>query len=95
MTLLHTLHPYTYLYTELGIVLWTVGVLAFFYLLFPLLARGFWRRPCLTFLALCTGQAVYTWGWALRQSGLVYQAAFNQLPGFLGVWALGMAGAEV
>ena len=95
MTLLHTLHRYSYLFTELGGVLWTVGVLAGFYLLFPLIGRAFWQRPCLTFAGLCAAQAAYTWGWALGLDDGVYPMVFNQLPGFLGVWALGMAGAEV
>ena len=51
LTLTHTLFPRSYLFTSLGSVTWTVGVLAGFYLLFPLLARpsgagrwGAWRR---------------------------------------------------
>lgn len=95
LTLTHTLFPRSYLFTSLGSVTWTVGVLAGFYLLFPLLARAFWRWPLGCLAALCAGQLAYSWGFALKCSGAAYQMAFNQLPAFLGVWATGMAGAEI
>ena len=95
LTLTHTLVPRSYLFTSLGSVTWTVGVLAGFYLLFPLLARAFWRWPLGCLAALCAGQLAYSWGFALKCSGAAYQMAFNQLPAFLGVWAIGMAGAEI
>ena len=95
LTLTHMLFYRSYLFTSLGSVTWTVGVLAGFYLLFPLLARAFWRWPLGCLAALCAGQLAYSWGFALKCSGAAYQMAFNQLPAFLGVWAMGMAGAEL
>lgn len=95
LTLTHTLFRRSYLFTSLGGVTWTVGVLAGFYLVFPLLARAFWRWPLGCFAALYAGQLAYSWGFALKLTGGAYQMAFNQLPAFLGVWGLGMAGAEV
>lgn len=95
LTLTHMLFYRSYLFTSLGSVTWTVGVLAGFYLLFPLLARAFWRWPLRCLAALYAGQLAYSWGFALKCSGAAYQMAFNQLPAFLGVWGLGMAGAEL
>ncbi len=40
--------------------MWTVGVLAGFYLAFPGLIRLFWRRPGLTLLLLGAVQLGYT-----------------------------------
>ena len=95
LTLTHMLFYRSYLVTSLGSATWTVGVLVGFYLLFPLLARAFWRWPLGCFAALYAGQLAYSWGFALKLSGAAYQMAFNQLPAFLGVWAMGMAGAEL
>ena len=39
----------TYYWTSLNAALWTVAVEMQFYLLFPLLARAFGKRPALTF----------------------------------------------
>lgn len=93
LTLTHTLCPYGYPHTRLNGVTWTLGVLAGFYLLFPLLARAFYARPAAVFLLLLGVQGGYS-AWALGcLDENTYPAAFNQLPGFAGVLALGMAGA--
>lgn len=90
LTLTHTLMPESYWYTRMGGALWTVGVLAGFYLAFPGLIRLFWRRPGLTLLLLGAVQLGYT-RWAMGLEGLAYQMAFNQLPAFAGVLGLGFA----
>lgn len=93
LTLTHTLCPYGYPYTRFNGVTWTLGVLAGFYLLFPLLARAFYARPALVFVLLLGAQGGYS-AWALTcLDANAYSAAFNQLPGFAGVLALGMAAA--
>lgn len=93
LTLTHTLCRYGYPHTRLNGVTWTVGVLAGFYLLFPLLARTMAARPARTMAGLFGMQAVYSC-WALGWlDEAAYPAAFNRLPGFAGVLALGMGGA--
>ena len=90
LTLTHTWSPEGYYLTQMGAQLWTVGVLAGFYLLFPVLIRGVWSRPGLMLSGLFLVQAGYGI-WTLSQEGFAYQMAFNQLPAFAGVLALGMA----
>lgn len=93
LTLTHTLCRYGYPHTRLNGAVWTVGVLAGFYLLFPLLARAMAARPALTAAGLFGLQGAYS-VWALcclDANG--YAAAFNRLPGFAGVLGLGMCAA--
>lgn len=90
LTLTHTWTPEGYYFTQMGMQLWTVGILAGFYLLFPALIRGMWSWPGRMLVGLLLIQAGYGI-WALRQEDLVYKMAFNQLPAFAGVLALGMA----
>ena len=93
LLLIPTLFPESYIWARTNGALWTVGVLVQFYLLFPLLARAFRARPALTFLGLCAVQAGYT-AWALGLEDWRYSFAFNQLPAFAGVLALGFAAAS-
>lgn len=114
----------TYLSTPLNVVLWTLGVEVWFYILFPLIAsfikrrkkektfsRGF-IRAC-TAAAVMTGiTAVYIYCYALKPGsglavwldGVLYKLhssirsdypsmVINQLPAFLGNYAIGMLGA--
>lgn len=90
LTLTHTFMPESYWYTQMGGALWTVGVLAGFYLLFPAIIRAFWHRPGLTLTLLGAVQLGWTL-WAKNREGLAYQMAFNQLPAFAGVLGLGFA----
>ena len=54
---------------------------------------GVGMTPALTFLGLCAVQAGYT-AWALGLEDWRYSFAFNQLPAFAGVLALGFAAAS-
>ena len=88
LTLTHSLFAKGYLLTKLGAAGWTVSVLALFYGLFPLLIRGFQKKPLLTVLAMVAGQWAYTMC-IVQTEGFYYQMRFNQMPAFLGVFALG------
>ncbi len=91
LTFTHTLSPATYLQTPLNGALWTLGVEMHAYLVFPLLARGFLKKPFLT-ASLMMGAAFLYRG--LVQLYVTDTAMwFNQLPAFLDVYALGMLGA--
>ena len=91
LTFTHTLSADTYLRTPLNGALWTLGVEAHAYLIFPLLAWGFVRKPFLT-ASLMMGA-----GFLYRGLVQVYVTDtsmwFNQLPAFLDVYALGMLAA--
>lgn len=83
----------TYYATNLGGALWTLALEMQLYLLFPLLARVFRRRPALTFVAMV--------GLALASRKYIAAAYydvslyFNQLPAYLDTFALGMAAAAI
>ncbi len=88
MTFTHTLSSATYLQTPLNGALWTLGVEAHAYLVFPLLARGFVKKPFLTALLMMGGCFIYR---GLVQAYVADTSMwFNQFPAFLDVYALGM-----
>ena len=73
-------------------VLWTAAVEMQFYLLFPLLARAFAKRPVWTYLGMVAVSELYLRCFALPDpDGL--RMTLNQLVAFFGVFANGMAGA--
>ena len=82
-------HPWfkdTNLYTPLNGVLWTLGVEVQFYLIFPLVARAFWKKPLLTYL----GGALIAFGfraYAMNQADSAMLV--NQLPAFMDVYMNG------
>ena len=92
LTLTQTCFLQSYWFTRLGGALWTVGVLAGFYLLFPLLIRALWRCPLGLLGALAAVQAAFGL-FARGLAGNDYLMAFNRLPAFAGVLGLGMGGA--
>jgi peptidoglycan/LPS O-acetylase OafA/YrhL len=91
LTFTHTLSPATYLQTPLNGALWTLGVEVHAYLVFPLLAWGFLKKPYLTASLMA--------GAAFLYRGLVQLYVsdtsmwFNQFPAFLDVYAIGMLAA--
>ncbi len=91
LTFTHTLSTATYLQTPLNGALWTLGVEAHAYLMFPLLAWRFVKKPWLT-ASLMVGA-----GFLFRGLVQVYvkdtAVWINQFPAFLDVYALGMLAA--
>lgn len=92
LTFTQTFSVETYLGTHINVVLWTAAVEMQFYLLFPLLARAFTRRPLLTYLAMAAVSELYLRAFALPHPESL-RMTLNQLPAFFGVFANGMAGA--
>ncbi len=74
-------------------VFWTLGTEVQFYILFPLLARAAAASPKLTFAMLILVAQTYRAGCFYFFEADTYLR--NQLPGFLDVYALGMATAWV
>ena len=91
LTFTFTFFPETYLFTPLNGVLWTVAVEMQFYLIFPLLVKAMRKKPAFT---LC-GMALLGVLFRLLISRVTGDLAIwvNQLPAYMDVYALGMAGA--
>lgn len=93
LTFTHTFSMDTYYWTSLNAALWTIAVEMQFYLVFPLLARAFGKRPALTFSAMTLA--------ALVSRALAATCAkelslwVNQLPCMLDLYALGMLAAHL
>lgn len=93
LTFTQTFFPDTYMSTPLGVVAWTLCIEWQAYLIFPWLAKKVMKHPLpmLLGMVLCA----FAWRgyciWALSDYGMVV----NQLPSFLDVYALGIAGSMV
>lgn len=92
LTFTQTLSAETYLHTKINGVLWTAAIEMQFYLIFPLLAACFRKKPLLTFGGLLLAQEAYLRGYVLTHPDTL-RLTFNQLPAFFGVFALGMMAA--
>ena len=90
ITFTQTFFPGVLLDTKLNGVLWTAAVEMQFYLLFPLLARWFRRAPLWTYLGMTLVSVLYL-RISMRNVALDLRVLLNQLPGFFGVFANGMA----
>ena len=90
LTFLHPLSYETYYLSPLNGALWTVGVEVHFYLLFPFICRAFRKKPVWTFAGMTAAAFAWRAYVATKWDTAMY---FNQLPAFLDVYALGMAGA--
>ncbi len=90
LTFTQTFFPDTLLATKINGVLWTAAVEVQFYLLFPLLAHAFAKKPGWTYLAMLAVSLLYLRGYVLQNTGSI-RLTVNQLPGFFGVFANGMA----
>ena len=92
LTFTHPLFYFSNISTPLNGVLWTLGVEVQFYLIFPLLARGFRRMPLLTW-CLAAGAAFSYRAFAMTRADSAMLV--NQLPGFLDVYLNGFVAAAV
>ena len=93
LTYTHMFFYDAYYASNLGGALWTLALEMQFYLVFPLLARAFYKLPATTF-AVMTASALAFRGWV----GVTFEDVsmyFNQLPSYLDTFALGMAAAAV
>ena len=93
LTYTHTFFYQAYYATNLGGSLWTLAIEMQFYLLFPLIARAFTKRPLLTFTGMCAVSLAFR-AW-VRGNVADYSMFFNQLPAYLDVYACGMAAALI
>ena len=91
LTFTHMFRADTYVYAPINGVLWTVGLEAQFYVLFPLLTKLFRKSPLLFWGALMGIGGMFIYQYALKQDPINMQV--NQLPTFLPVFANGMLAA--
>ncbi len=90
LTFIHPWFKATNLFTPLNGVLWTLGVEVQFYLIFPLVARAFWKKPLITYL----GGALIAFGFRAYAMGQADAAMLvNQLPAFMDVYMNGFVAA--
>ena len=92
LTFTYTFSMDSYYWTSLNAALWTVAVEMQFYLIFPLLARAFGKRPYLTCALMTAAALLCRWGVSKTDS---VQLLFNQLPCMLDMYALGMLSAHL
>lgn len=92
LTFTHTFFADTYLWTNLDGVLWTLAVEMQFYLLFPLAARLFARRPWRTWAGMTALALLCRWGVAQMDDPTLW---INQLPCMLDLYAFGMLAAHL
>ncbi len=90
LTFTQTWFPSVLVGTKLNGVLWTAAIEMQFYLLFPLLARAFAKKPVWTYLGMLAVSVLFLRGYVLRNSDSI-RYTVNQLPAFFGVFANGMA----
>ena len=93
LTFTHTFFSFSYFNTCLNVVLWTLAVEVQFYLVFPLLAKAFTRKPAATFAGMVAA------AWLYRGYVTLFVASnniwINQLIAFMDIYALGFLGAWI
>ncbi|MBQ2947875.1 MAG: acyltransferase [Clostridia bacterium] len=93
LTYTHMFFYDAYYASNLGGALWTLALEMQLYLLFPLIARAFYKLPATTFAAM-VGLSLAFRGWVGVHISDV-SLWFNQLPAYLDTFALGMMAAAV
>lgn len=89
-----TFFPTALLLNTINGVLWTVVIEMQFYLIFPLLAFCFRKRPLISYIAMVGIASIYIYGFALPNEDTL-RMTVNQLPAFFGVFANGMLAAYI
>lgn len=91
LTFTHTFIDYTYMWTNLNVVLWTVAILVQFYVLFPFIIRAIKKYPVLTFTLMIVIGVVFRAYYV--NSATSPSMTVNQLPAFFDVFAIGIFAA--
>lgn len=92
LTFTHTLYFDTYLRSPVASTLWTLSVEVLFYLIWPLIARAYAKKPGETCLGLAILALSYR-VWVFGESDTNFY--INQLPAMLDLYACGMAAAAI
>ena len=91
LTFTQTFNIYTYMGTNINVVLWTVAILVQFYLLFPFIVRLFVKKPIAAVAVMIAAATLYR---VLFVNSNPNPGMYvNQLPAFLDVLAAGILAA--
>lgn len=93
MFFVHNLFPASTQFTKLNGALWTVGVEMQLYLIFPLVARWFKKKPLLTYCGMVLVGFISCWYVSKHFDSLNHSVYLNHTLTFFGVFANGMLGA--
>ncbi|MBQ2991514.1 MAG: acyltransferase [Clostridia bacterium] len=93
LTYTHMFFYDAYYASNLGGALWTLALEMQFYLLFPLLARAFYRLPATTFAVMVASALAFRGYVGMNVKDV--SMFCNQLPAYLDTFALGMGAAAV
>jgi len=91
LTFTQTFIDYTYLWTNLNVVLWTVAILMQFYILFPFIIRFYKKYPVLSFASMVIIGVLYRANYV--NNAVSPSMTVNQLLSFFDVFAIGIFGA--
>ncbi len=90
-----TLWYETYFRSQFNGVVWTLSIEAAFYVLFPLIAWLFYKKPFLTFTGMCLCSQIYYTLVIRKHVNDRLEFYFNRFPSFLCVFACGMMTALI
>lgn len=93
LTFTHTYTKEAYIFTRLNGVLWTLAIEVQFYLIFPMVAKAFRKKPFLTYFIMVASSWYFIEGIVIPKHSNDLLMWINQLPTFFGVYANGMMGA--
>jgi peptidoglycan/LPS O-acetylase OafA/YrhL len=92
LSFFHTLNPATF--GGISGPLWTIGIEAQFYFVFPLVCMAFCRAPFLTYIGMVAVGEGYRIGITAAHLDTTFWA-FNQLPAYFGIFGAGMLASHV
>ena len=93
LTFTFMFRPDTYLFSSINGVFWTLVIEVYFYIIFPLLAKWFMKKPLLTYIGMCSLGLAFTFGFCLKREDISFMV--NRFLTFLPVFANGMIGAYI
>lgn len=95
LTFTHNMMKSSFFHTQLNGVLWTMAIEVQFYILFPVLAKLFRKKPMVTYCGMVILSILYLYYSLQSTSSIQLQIRLVQLPAYLCIFANGMLGAVI